>query len=148
MKENAKKMLLNMAYYGMMIVMLALVVSLFIGINTNGIAVWARVCFLIVAGLLVADVIYMIVCMYSGISAYPVGYILCALSVMTVIFSFVFYIRLTPSASIIPLANLNIFLFVVGNAVLINLLTIAIYVVGLYIKQPKEPKRRTVAQSK
>ena len=44
MRENAKKTLLNMAYYGMMILMVALIVSLFIGVTNNGIATWMRVC--------------------------------------------------------------------------------------------------------
>ena len=71
-------------------------------------------------------------------SAYTAGYALCILSVATVIVSFIFYARLTPAAEILPLANLNIFFFVVGNLVLVNLLTIAIFITGLYIKQPKE----------
>lgn len=140
MRENAKKTLLNMAFYGMVIVMLAVIVSLFIGIDAEGIATWARVCFIIISVFLVLDVLYMIVCMYSQMSAFPVGYILCILSVATVIVSFIFYQRLTPGTDLIPAIDLNIFLFMVGNLVIINLLTIAIYIVGLYIKQPKEFK--------
>ena len=138
MRENAKKTLLNMAYYGMTILMIALIVSFFIGLNNNGVATWARVCSIIICVLLALVVLYMILCMYSKMSAYTAGYVLCVLSVATVIVSFIFYARLTPGTSIIPLENLNIFLYVVGNLVLINLLTIAIYVTGLYIKQPKE----------
>ena len=140
MRENAKKSLLTMAFYGMVIVMIAVIVSLFIGIDANGIATWARVCFIIISVLLVLDVLYMIVTMYSSMSAYPVGYILCVLSVATVIVCFIFHQRLTPGTDLVPMVDLNIFLFMVGNLVIINLLTIAIYITGLYIKQPKEFK--------
>ena len=138
MRENAKKTLLNMAYYGMIILMIALIVSLFIGITNNGIALWMRVCAIIICVLLVLVVIAITLCMYSDMSAYSAGYALCILTVATIIVSFIFYARLTPTAEIIPLANLNVFLFVVGNLVLINLLTIAIFITGLYIKQPRE----------
>lgn len=138
MRENAKKTLLNMAYYGMVILMVALIVSLFIGVTNNSIAIWARVSCIVISILLVLVVVYMIMCMYSNMGAYTAGYVLCILTVATIIVSFIFYARLTPGSEIIPLANLNVFLFVVGNLVLINLLTIAIYITGLYIKQPHE----------
>ena len=138
MRENAKKTLLTMAYYGMIILMIALIVSLFIGITTNGIALWVRICAIVISVLLVLVVVYMTLCMYSDMSAYSAGFALCVLTVATVIVSFIFYARLTPIAEIIAVANLNVFLFVVGNLVLINLLTIAIFITGLYIKQPKE----------
>ena len=80
----------------------------------------------------------MIMCMYSKMSAYMAGYVLCVLSVATAIVSFIFYTRLTPGVGIIPLENLSIFLYVVGNLAIINLLTIAIFITGLYIKQPRE----------
>ena len=138
MRENAKKTLLTMAYYGMIILMVALIVSLFVGITNNGIALWVRVCAIIICVLLVLVVLYTTLCMYSDMSAYTAGYALCILTVATVVVSFIFYARLTPIAEIIAITNLNIFLFVVGNLVLINLLTIAIFITGLYIKQPKE----------
>ena len=138
MRENGKKSLLTMAYYGMIILMIALIVSLFIGITNEGVALWMRVCAIIISVLLVLVVVYMTLCMYSDMSSYTAGYALCILSVATIIVSFIFYARLTPGSEIIALANLNIFLFVVGNLVLINLLTIAIFITGLYIKQPKE----------
>lgn len=138
MRENAKKTLLTMAYYGMIIIMVALIISLFVGVSNNNIALWARICTIIIAVLLVLVVIYSTLCMYSDMSAYTAGYALCILSVATVVVSFIFYARLTPVAGILTAENLSIFLFVVGNLVMINLLTIAIYIAGLYIKQPKE----------
>lgn len=138
MRENAKKTLLNMAYYGMMIVMIALIISLIVGVLDAGFAGWVRITFIIISILLAGLVIWMIMCMYSNMDAYPIGYCLCILSVATVIVSFIFYTRLTPANGIIALSNLNYFLFAVGNLVVINLLTIAIYITGLYIKQPKE----------
>ena len=146
MRENAKKTLLTMAYYGMIILMVALIISLFIGVTNNGIALWVRVCAIVISVLLVLVVLYTTLCMYSDMSAYTAGYALCILTVATVIVSFIFYARLTPVAEIIATANLNVFLFVVGNLVIINLLTIAIFITGLYIKQPKEIGHKTQAQ--
>ena len=148
MKESGKKALLNMAYYGLVIVMLAMIVWLFIGLNNDPITTGIRVATIIISVILVLVVLYMIVCMYSGLSAYPVGFILFAVSVATVIVSFVFSARLTPADGIITLANLNVFLFVIGNLIIINLLTIAIYVIGLYIKQPAEPSNRRLSTGK
>lgn len=138
MRESGKKSLLTMAYYGMIILMVALIISLFVGITNNAIALWVRVSAIIICVLLVLVVLYTTLCMYSDMSAYTAGYALCILTVATIVVSFIFYSRLTPVAEILPLANLNVFLFVVGNLVLINLLTIAIFIAGLYIKQPKE----------
>lgn len=138
MRENGKKSLLTMAYYGMIILMIALIVSLFIGVTNNDVALWMRVSVIIICVLLVLVVVYTTLCMYSDTNLYTAGYALCILSVATVIVSFIFYARLTSNTEIIPLENLNVFLFTVGNLVLINLLTIAIYITGLYIKQPKE----------
>ena len=146
MRENAKKTLLTMAYYGMIILMVALIISLFIGITNNGIALWVRICGIVISVLLVLVVLYTTLCMYSDMSAYTAGYALCVLTVATVIVSFIFYARLTPIAEIIATANLNVFLFVVGNLVIINLLTIAIFITGLYIKQPKEIGHKAQAQ--
>ena len=146
MRENAKKTLLTMAYYGMIILMVALIISLFIGITNNGIALWVRICGIVISVLLVLVVLYTTLCMYSDMSAYAAGYALCVLTVATVIVSFIFYARLTPIAEIIATANLNVFLFVVGNLVIINLLTIAIFITGLYIKQPKEIGHKAQAQ--
>ena len=146
MRENAKKTLLNMAYYGMVIVMIALIVSLITGVTRADVAGWARVCSIVISILLAILVIAMIVCMNTRKDAYPLGYCLCILTVATVIVSFIYYARLTPADGIIPAGNLSYFIFVVGNLVLINLLTIAIYITGLYIKQPKELGNTKVSQ--
>ena len=148
MKESGKKILLNLVYYSMVILMLGIIVNTFIGINNNDIATWARILVMIISILLALTVVYMVVCMYSGISAFPVGFILYGLSIATVIVGFIYYARLTPADGIISLVNLNIFLFVVGNLVLINLLTIGIYITGLYIKQPNEPTNRRMSTAK
>jgi hypothetical protein len=118
--------------------MLALIVSDIVGLTNTGVAGWARVVCIIIDVLLILVVIWTIACMYSNTDAYAIGYVLCVLTVATVIVSFIYYTRLTPGTGIIPVADLNYFLFVVGNLVLINLLSIAIYITGLYIKQPKE----------
>ena len=131
-----------MAYYGMIVVMVATIIWLFLGLNNEGITAGARVTSIIISIILVLIVLYMTASIYTGLSAYPVGYLLFITSIATVILSFVFAANLTTTAGIIALTNLNIFLFVVGNMAIINLFTIAIYVVGLYIKQPAETTRR------
>ena len=148
MKESGKKILLNLVYYTMVILMLAIIVNTFIGINNNDIATWARIVVMIISVLLALLVVYMIICMYSGISAFPVGFILYGLSIATAIVGFIYYMRLSPASGLISTINLNVFLFVVGNLVIINLLTIAIYITGLYIKQPNEPTNRRFSTAK
>ena len=148
MKENGKKTLLNLMYYGLVIVMIALIVSFFIGINNNGIALWARISSMIICIALTLLVVYMIICIYSGISAFTVGFILYGLTIASVIVSFIYYMRLTPANGLLTPANLSTFMFVIGNLLLINALTIAIYIAGLYIKQPSEPTNRRFSTAK
>jgi hypothetical protein len=148
MKETGKKTLLNLMYYGLVIVMVALIVSFFIGINNNGIALWARIVSMIICIALALLVVYMIICMYSGISAFPVGFILYGLTIASVIVAFIYYMRLTPANGLLTVVNLNIFMFVIGNLLLINALTIAIYITGLYIKQPNEPTNKRFSTAK
>ena len=49
-----------MAYYGMIILMVALIVSLFIGITNSGVALWMRVAGIIISVLLVEKLIVLL----------------------------------------------------------------------------------------
>lgn len=130
MKTNANKTLQTIAYFGCVLIMLALVVTLIIGLFRINAALWIRVCFTILAGLLVLDVIYNCVCVYTGMSTYVAGFILYALSAITVALCFILYSRIAIPNGLVPTADLSMYLFEMGNLVAINILSITIFIVG------------------
>ena len=130
MKTNANKPLLTIAYFGCILIMLALVVTLIIGLLRTNVALWVRICYIALAGLLVAVVIYDCVSLYMGASTYIAGFILYALTVGVVIVCFVLYARLTINNGLIPTGDLSLYLFEVGNILAINILSIVIFCVG------------------
>ena len=147
MRENAKRTLLNMTFFGMIIVMLAIVVTLIAGLFGNEFAGWVRVGFTILSILLVIDVIYQVITIFTHMDSYPAGLFLFILSVATVIMTFILYSRFSVRGGMIMLANLDFFLFAGANLIVINLLSIAIYIVGLYLKQPNEVKATRITTS-
>ena len=137
MRENGKFSLLHWAYYGTIILMLGMVASLFVVLITNDVAMWVRVTYLIIASLLVLTVVLDIISTYANTNRYIVGFMLLVLSVATAIVSFVLYARLSATGGVVPMDNFNYFLSEAGNLVLIDLLAIAIYVMGQYLTRPQ-----------
>ncbi len=143
MKNNANKTLLTIAYYGCVVIMLALVVTLIIGLLRTDVALWIRICYIAIACLLVGLVIYDCVCINTGMSTYIAGFIMYTLTVATMIVCFVLYSRLTINNGLVPTADLSLYLFEIGNLVAINILTIIIYCIGNFYVKHDKPAMRT-----
>lgn len=143
MKTNANKTLLTIAYFGCILIMLALVVTLIIGLIRMDVALWVKICYIALSALLVSVVIFDCVCLYTGTTTYIAGFILYALTVAVVIVSFVLYSRLTLTSGLIPTADLSLFVFEVGNLVAIDILSIVIYCLGnINVKNSRQSRIR------
>ena len=62
MDANLKKVLLNVVYYTLIATMVAFEVFFMISLANASMAVWEKVCYYILAGLLVGVIIYDIIC--------------------------------------------------------------------------------------
>lgn len=143
MKTNANKTLLTIAYFGCILIMLALVVTLIIGLVRMDVALWVKICYIALSALLVSVVIFDCVCLYTGTTTYIAGFILYALTVAVVIVSFVLYSRLALTSGLIPTADLSLFVFEVGNLVAIDILSIVIYCLGnINVKNSRQSRIR------
>lgn len=143
MKTNANKTLLTIAYFGCILVMLALVVTLIIGLIRMDVALWVKICYIALSVLLVSVIIFDCVCLYTGTTTYIAGFILYALTVAVVIVSFVLYSRLALPSGLIPTADLSLFVFEMGNLVAIDILSIIIYCLGnINVKNSRQGRIR------
>lgn len=138
MKNDANKTLLTIAYFGCVLVMLALVITLVIGLIRMDVALWSKICYITIAVALVGVIVFDCVCLYTRTSTYIAGFILYALTVAMVVVTFVLYSRLAIPSGLIPTADLSLFIFEAGNLIAINVLSIIIYCLGnINVKKQK-----------
>ena len=89
MDANLKRTLFNVVYYSLIAVMVAFVVFFMITLAGASMAMWERVCFYILAGALVAVVIFDIICTRRGTNKYIAGFILYIITLLVIIFSLI-----------------------------------------------------------
>ena len=89
MDANLKKVLLNMTYYTLIGAMVAFEIFFMITLAGASLAMWERVLYYILAGALVAVVIYDIICTCMHRQKYIAGFILYVITILTVILSLV-----------------------------------------------------------
>lgn len=89
MDANLKKVLLNVVYYSLIAVMVAFEVFFMISLANANMAVWEKVCYYILAGLLVLMVVYDIICTCLHSQKYISGFILYGLTLATIILSLI-----------------------------------------------------------
>ena len=89
MDANLKRVLLNMTYYTLIGAMIVLEVFFMITLAGASMAMWERVIFYILAGVLVATVVYDIICTCMHRQKYIAGIILYVVSVAVVVFSLI-----------------------------------------------------------
>lgn len=87
MDANLKKVLLNVVYYSLIAVMVAFEVFFMISLANANMAVWEKVCYYILAGLLLLMVVYDIICTCLHSQKYISGFILYGLTLATIILS-------------------------------------------------------------
>lgn len=89
MDANLKRVLLNMTYYTLIGAMIVLEVFFMITLAGASMAVWERVFFYILAGLLVAVVVYDIICTCLHRQKYIAGFFLYIVSIAVVVFALI-----------------------------------------------------------
>lgn len=143
MRENGRYPLLSLAYYGTIILMLGLVATLFVVLLGNDIALWVRVTYIIIAVVLALLVVWNIISTISRSPSYLANFIMFIASCATAIVAFILYARTAATGGIVPLANFNYYLHEAGTLVLINLLGIAVYIMGNIIASNGNTNRVT-----
>lgn len=89
MEANLKRTLLNITYYTLIGAMIVLVVFFMITLASASLAMWERVLYYILAGLLVLAVIYDIICTRMGNQKYIAGFILYIITIAVFVLSIV-----------------------------------------------------------
>lgn len=89
MDANLKKVLYNVVYYSIIAVMVAFEVFFMISLANASMALWEKVCYFVIAGLLVGVVVYDIVCTCLHSQKYIAGFILYGLTLATIALSLV-----------------------------------------------------------
>lgn len=129
MNANLKKVLLNMTYYTLIGGMVAFEVFLMITLGVATMAVWEKVCFYILAGLLVGVTIYDIVCTCMHRQKYIAGFILYVLTILVVVLSLI-VMALNSANGRLLIDISERFFRIIFFVYLINALAVVIYCVG------------------
>ncbi len=129
MEFEQKRVLLNMVYYTTIAVMIALVVFLFISLNSASLANWERVSLYVVIGLLVALVIYDIICTCLNRDKYIAGFILYVITLALVILSLIMFAINSANGRLLIDISERFFRLILFSYI-IDILVIVIYCVG------------------
>lgn len=89
MDANLKKVLLNVVYYTLIAAMVAFEVFFMISLANASMAVWEKVCYYILAGLLVGVIIYDIICTCMHTQKYVSGFILYGITLAVIVLSLI-----------------------------------------------------------
>ena len=89
MDANLKKVLLIVVYYSLIAVMVAFEVFFMITLASANMAVWEKVSYFILAGLLVAVIVYDIICTCLHTQKYISGFILFGITLAVVAISLI-----------------------------------------------------------
>ncbi|MGN0961219.1 MAG: hypothetical protein ACI4PF_03360 [Christensenellales bacterium] len=129
MDANLKKVLLNMTYYTLIGTMIAFEVFFMITLAGATMAMWEKVVYYILSGLLVAVVIYDIVCTCMNRQKYISGFILYVITIAVVVISLI--VMAINSANGRLLIDISERFFrIILFSYLINALAVLIYCTG------------------
>ena len=129
MDANLKKVLLNMTYYTLIGAMVAFEIFFMITLAGASLAMWERVLYYILAGALVAVVIYDIVCTCMHRQKYIAGFILYVVTILTVILSLVVMAINSANGRLLIDISEKFFRLVLFSYI-INTLAVVIYCTG------------------
>ena len=129
MDANLKKVLLNMTYYTLIGAMVAFEVFFMITLAGASMAVWEKVCYYILAGLLVAVVVYDIICTCMHRQKYIAGFLLYVVTILTVVLSLII-MALNSADGRLLIDISERFFRIILFSYLINALAVLIYCAG------------------
>lgn len=129
MDANLKKTLLNMTYYTLIGAMVAFEIFFMITLANANLATWERVLYFILAGGLVAVVIYDVICTCMHRQKYIAGFILYVITILSVILGLV--VMAVNSANGRLLIDISeTFFRLILFSFIINTLAVVIYCTG------------------
>ena len=129
MDANLKRVLLNMTYYTLIGAMVAFEIFFMITLANATLATWERVLYFILAGALVAVVIYDVICTCMHRQKYIAGFILYVITILTVILGLV--VMAVNSANGRLLIDISeTFFRLIMVSFIINTLAVVIYCTG------------------
>ena len=129
MDANLKRVLLNMTYYTLIGAMVAFEIFFMITLANATLATWERVLYFILAGALVAVVIYDVICTCMHRQKYIAGFILYVVTILSVILGLV--VMAVNSANGRLLIDISeTFFRLIMVSFIINTLAVVIYCTG------------------
>ncbi len=145
METTGKKVLLILTYYTLMLAMVGLAIFLFISLPSDRLDTWVKIVYYILVGLLIALVVFDIICTNTKMNKYISGFILYGLTIAHLVVSFILYTTFATNG-VVPADVMDIFMLVLLVAWAINILTIVIYCVGehLVVISSAQNKRKIV----
>lgn len=129
MDANLKKVLLNMTYYTLIGAMVAFEIFFMITLGGASMAVWEKVCYYILAGLLVAVVIYDIICTCMHRQKYIAGFMLYIVTIAIVVLSLI-VMAINSANGRLLIDITERFFRIILFSYLINALAVLIYCTG------------------
>ena len=129
MYTGEKKVLSVMTYLTLIAFMVTFVVFGYILLTTTTLPLWAEIAFYVLISALVLNILFDIVCTFSGSGKFASGFILYILTFTIVVVSMVLGSALSVGG-VIPTETLGLYGGMIGIVAVINILAILIYGLG------------------
>ena len=129
MDANLKRVLLNMTYYTLIGAMLVIEVFFMVSLASASMAMWERFCYYILAGLLVAVVVYDVVCSCMHRQKYIAGFMLYIVTIAVVVLSLIVFALNSANGRLLIDISERFFRIILFSY-LINALAVLIYCAG------------------
>ena len=129
MEASAKKRLLNMTYFGVIAIMVAMAIFFFVTLGGASMAAWEKVSLYILLGLIVLATIYDVICTMMRKDKFVVGIIIYVLTLALVVLSLIiFAINSANGRLLIDITEKFFRILLFAN--IINILGIVVFCVG------------------
>lgn len=136
MEFSGKKILLNIVYYTLIVIMMAIAVSFLIILGMSDMAMYAKIFYFILTVLFMLLIIFDIICTHLDRMKFVSGIVLYVLSIATLVMIFILY-GMTASRAMIPTDSVNVFATLSSISLALMILSIVIYCVGQKIVEYK-----------
>lgn len=143
MEQNRKRNLLNMTYYALVTLSILIGVIFMIYLATQTVTLYAKICYWIIADLIIGIVIFDIICTNIKKFKYIVGIILYITTLVVFALSVIFYITLSTNL-ILPVAQLFAYLAPFTLSYMMIIFTIILFNIGLILVENKPKRTRAV----
>lgn len=136
MEFTGKKVLLNIVYYTLIAIMVAIGVAFLVILGVSDIALFPKIFYFVLTVLFILLIIYDIICTHLNRMKFVSGIILYALSIATLVMIFVLY-GTNAASALIPTDYVNVFATLSSISLSIMILGIIVYCVGQKIVEYK-----------